>query len=166
MTLADVAAGDSVFIDANTLIYHCTLDPAHGPSCTDFLDRVGRGEVAGFVSTHVLAEVAHRLMVLEAAKALAKPQGSMVKYLKKHPAEIQRLTGFRQAVTDLCASNLTILTTPGHLIPTMTALSQQFGLLTNDALIVAVMQAQGLSKIASNDPDFDRVTWLTRYAPA
>ncbi len=57
MTLADLAAGDSVFVDANTLIYHCTLDPAHGPACTDLLDRIGRGELAGFVSTHVLAEV-------------------------------------------------------------------------------------------------------------
>ena len=39
------------------------------------------------------------------------------------------------------------------------------GLLTNDGLIVAVMQAHGLTKIASNDADFDRVPGLTRYAP-
>ena len=48
----------------------------------------------------------------------------------------------------------------------MTALSQQIGLLTNDALIVAVMRANGLTKIASNDADFDRVPGITRYAPA
>jgi predicted nucleic acid-binding protein len=45
------------------------------------------------------------------------------------------------------------------------ALSQQLGLLTNDALIVALMQANGLTKIASHDADFDRVPGLTRYAP-
>jgi predicted nucleic acid-binding protein len=39
-------------------------------------------------------------------------------------------------------------------------------LLTGDALIVAVMQAHGLSHLASNDTDFDRVPGLTRYAPA
>jgi predicted nucleic acid-binding protein len=33
-------------------------------------------------------------------------------------------------------------------------------------LIVAVMQAHGLTKIASNDTDFDRVPGLMRYAPA
>jgi predicted nucleic acid-binding protein len=44
-------------------------------------------------------------------------------------------------------------------------LSQQNGLLSNDALIVAVMQAHGLSKIVSNDADFDRVPGITRYAP-
>jgi len=33
-------------------------------------------------------------------------------------------------------------------------------------LIVAVMQANGLTNLASNDADFDRVPGLTRYAPA
>jgi predicted nucleic acid-binding protein len=30
---------------------------------------------------------------------------------------------------------------------------------------VAVMQANGLTKLASNDADFDRVPGITRYAP-
>jgi len=38
-------------------------------------------------------------------------------------------------------------------------------LLSNDALIVAVMQANGLANLASNDADSDRVPGLTRYAP-
>jgi predicted nucleic acid-binding protein len=33
-------------------------------------------------------------------------------------------------------------------------------------LIVAIMQANGLTKLASNDTNFDRVPGLTRYAPA
>jgi predicted nucleic acid-binding protein len=45
-------------------------------------------------------------------------------------------------------------------------LSQQTGLLSNDALIVAVMQNHGLTNLASHDADFDRVAGLTRYAPA
>jgi predicted nucleic acid-binding protein len=38
-------------------------------------------------------------------------------------------------------------------------------LLTNDALTVTVMQANGLTKVAGADSDFDRVPGLTRYAP-
>lgn len=34
-----------------------------------------------------------------------------------------------------------------------------------DAKIVAVMQHHGLTDLASNDADFDRVPWITRYAP-
>ena len=46
------------------------------------------------------------------------------------------------------------------------AQGQQIGLLTNDGLIVAVMQTNGLSKLASSDADFDGVPGITRYAPA
>ena len=52
------------------------------------------------------------------------------------------------------------------LVEAATSISQQYELLTGDALIVAVMQQQGLTNIASVDADFDRVTGLVRYAPA
>jgi predicted nucleic acid-binding protein len=54
---------------------------------------------------------------------------------------------------------------PPDLLDAAAGISQAFGLLTNDALIVAVMQANSLSYLASNDADFDRVPGLTRYAP-
>ena len=39
------------------------------------------------------------------------------------------------------------------------------GLLSNDALIVAVMEANGLSDLTSSDMEFDRFPWLTRDEP-
>jgi predicted nucleic acid-binding protein len=166
MTFADLVAGDSVFVDANTLIYHCSIDPTWGLACTNLLDRVGLGEITAFTSTHVLLEVCHRLMALEAARALGKPQGPMAKFLKGHLDEVRRLTGFRQAIDDLCIGQLRLLTTSPAMVPTIAALCQQIGLLTNDAAVVAIMQSNGLSKLASNDADFDRVPGITRYAPA
>jgi predicted nucleic acid-binding protein len=44
-------------------------------------------------------------------------------------------------------------------------LSRQYGLLTNDALVIALMQDQGLTYLASNDADFDRIPGIIRYAP-
>jgi predicted nucleic acid-binding protein len=55
---------------------------------------------------------------------------------------------------------------PPSLLGAAVVISQQSGLLTIDALIVAVMQANGLTRIASHDSDFDRVPGLTHYAPA
>ncbi|HET6879328.1 MAG TPA: PIN domain-containing protein, partial [Pirellulales bacterium] len=50
--------------------------------------------------------------------------------------------------------------------PSATALvSQQYGLLSGDAMIVAVMQHYGLTNLATHDDDFDRVPWLNRDAP-
>lgn len=51
------------------------------------------------------------------------------------------------------------------LVATAAAVSQQHGLLSNDALIVAAMQTHGLTNLASADADFDRVPGITRYAP-
>jgi hypothetical protein len=76
------------------------------------------------------------------------------------------LTSFRQAIEDLCIGRLQILAIAPAMVPTSAALSQQIGLLSNDAAVVAIMQCSGLTRIASNDPDFDRVPGLTRYAPA
>jgi predicted nucleic acid-binding protein len=165
MTFADLQAGDSIFVDANTLVYHCTLDPTHGPACTDLLDQIGHGVITGFTSTHILSEVAHRLMTLEASRLLGRPLTGMAYYLNTHPAEIQRLSSFRKAIEDLSIGSLRILIIPTALVVTAAAVSQQVGLLTNDALVVAIMQANGLTKLASNDIDFDRVPGLTRYAP-
>ena len=44
-------------------------------------------------------------------------------------------------------------------------MSQQHGLLSNDALVLAMMQESGLSQLASHDTDFDRVQSITRFAP-
>jgi predicted nucleic acid-binding protein len=60
---------------------------------------------------------------------------------------------------------LTILSVTGTQASRAADFSRQHGLLTNDALIVAVMQDHGLTHLASNDADFDRVPGITRYAP-
>jgi hypothetical protein len=39
MIFADLAAGDSVFLDANTFIYHFGPDPALGPPCSQLPPR-------------------------------------------------------------------------------------------------------------------------------
>ncbi len=47
-----------------------------------------------------------------------------------------------------------------------TRLSRQHGLLINDALILVVMQSHGLTNLASEDADFDRVPAIPRYGSA
>ena len=40
MTLADIAAGTTVFVDANILVFAPANHPTHGAACDAFLDRV------------------------------------------------------------------------------------------------------------------------------
>jgi predicted nucleic acid-binding protein len=119
----------------------------------------------GYSSTHVLSEVAHRLMTLEDITRFGWRAGNIGNQLRTHPTEVAKLTSFRLAIERILQSNLQVLTVPPALLATGAALSQQIGLLTNDGLIVALMQANGLTRLASHDADFDRVPGLTRYAP-
>ena len=58
-----------------------------------------------------------------------------------------------------------VLPVTGSQVSLAADLSRNFGLLTNDALVISVMRHQGLTHLASHDADFDRVPRLTRYAP-
>jgi predicted nucleic acid-binding protein len=62
MIFPDIPAGCAVFLDANVLVYYFVPDPVFGPACRDLLDRIFRGEIAGFTSSDFLGNVAHRLM--------------------------------------------------------------------------------------------------------
>jgi predicted nucleic acid-binding protein len=44
-------------------------------------------------------------------------------------------------------------------------LSRKHGLLSGDALVLAVMQHHELTSLASGDADLDRAPGITRYAP-
>jgi predicted nucleic acid-binding protein len=166
VTFADLVVGDAVFVDANLLTYHFQPHPTWGSLCTDLLRRIENHELVGFTSTHVLSEVSHRLMTIEANTLLGWPFAGIGNRLRTNPAEVRKLTAFRQAIERVLQSKLQVVTITPPLLAAGALLSQQIGLLTNDGLIVAVMQANSLSKLASSDSDFDRVPGITRYAPA
>jgi len=104
-------------------------------------------------------------MTIEVADRLSRPLTGMANWLRRHPSEVQQCKSHRQAIDELAAIPLTILPVNGAHVSRAADLSIQFGLLTNDALIVAVMQDNGLNTLASLDADFDRVSGITRYAP-
>jgi predicted nucleic acid-binding protein len=165
MTFADLPAAAMVFLDANVIVYHFSRHTRYGTACTDLLDRIARQELIGCTSSHVLSEAAHRLMTLEAIDRYGWPYAGIAQRLRKHPSEVQALVRFRQAIDEVPRFGIQVLAVPPALIQVATERSQQYGLLHNDALIVAVMQANGLTNLASEDADFDRVPGLTRYAP-
>src|SRR3954453_12452652 len=165
VTFDNIPAGLAVFLDANCLVYDATFDPTYGPACKRLLERIENKELSGYTSVAVVAEMAHRLMTIEVANRLSRPLTGMANWLRRHPAEVQQCASHRRAIDELAAIPLNILAVNGSLVSRAADLSIQFGLLTNDALIVAVMQNNGLNALASLDADFDRVSGITRYTP-
>jgi predicted nucleic acid-binding protein len=140
MTFADIPAGATLFLDANTFVYHYSQHP-------------------------VLALPGTDLMVLEAATVLGWTGTGITGRLRRHPQEIQKLTRFQTSVRAIAGFGIKIVAVSAPLVEAATNTSRQAGLLSGDALIVAGMQREGLSQIASDDADFDRVPGLVRYAP-
>jgi predicted nucleic acid-binding protein len=129
MIFADLQAGESVFVDANTLTYHFQPHAVFGPACTQFLQRIENQELIGFTSTHVLSELAHRLMTIEASISFGWPFVGIGNRLRTHPTEVQKLKACRLAIDRILQGNLQILTVSPAMLGTAALLSQRIGLL-------------------------------------
>ena len=165
MTFSDIPAGESVFVDANTLIYHFAGDPNYGPACRDFLQRIENQELRGVTSAHVLGEVSHRIMTLEAINRFGWPVKGIAVRLRKHRSEIPQLQVARQAIATISKLGIDVIATTQQLVELACSLCSQHELLMNDGLVVAVMQMNSLIHLASRDSDFDRVAGIVRYSP-
>ena len=166
MTLDQVPAGARVLIDANILVYHFQPHPAFGPICARLIERIERQDIDGFTSASLLGEVAHRLMVIEAGALPGWGGAKVLNRLKQQPAVVQQLTRFQTAVETVLQSRIQLLAIAGALASAAATLSRQHGLLTNDAVILALMHHHNFGLLASHDAHFDRVPGITRYAPA
>jgi predicted nucleic acid-binding protein len=165
MNFVAVPSGESLFIDANVFIYAFGPEPSFGPPSMDLLQRVEQNDVDGYISSHVLHDVAHRLMTLEACQTFGWPYSGIGQRLRRHPSEIQKLHKFRQALDEILAIGVQILPVSADDVILAGDLSCVHGLLSGDALILAVMHRCSLTHIASSDADFDRVSGITRYGP-
>src|SRR5438874_13506236 len=101
MIFADLATGTPVFLDANSLVYHFIPHPAFGAASTALIERIDRKDLMGYTSSHVLGEMAHRLMTTEAGAVFGWPAQGIAVRLRKHPAEVQRLGRYRQALDEI-----------------------------------------------------------------
>lgn len=152
-----------VFLDANCLVYAATSDPQYGAACKQLLHQIDKKIIQGCTSAHALGDLSHRLMTIEASLKFGRPMTGIANWLRRHPGELQQLSQYRQSLDDLQAIPIAVLPVMGALISRAADFSRQYGLLTNDALIVAIMQDHALTHLASMDADFDRVPGITRY---
>jgi predicted nucleic acid-binding protein len=165
MTFAAIPAGESVFIDANVFVYEFTPHATFGPSSRDLLKRVEVGDLKGYTSSHALHDAAHRLMTLEACRTFGWPYSGIVRRLCRSPLEVQKLQGFQAAVDRVPAIGVQVLSVSVEHVLLAARLSKAHGLLSGDALVLAMMQSHGIRHLASGDADFDRVPGITRYSP-
>ena len=162
-TLDRIPAGSGVFVDSTIFIYHFT---GASSDCRDFLARCEGGELRGMTSVVVLAETAHRLMMVEAVvRGLITP-GNVAKKLRARPAIVRRLTAYRDQIERIPLMGIDVAPLELGTLLRSADLRQRHGLLTNDSLVVAAAAEGGVGALASADRDFGRVPELKVYRPA
>ena len=134
-------------------------------ACTAFLRRVESGELHGVTSVVILAEVAHRLMVLDAIRTFSFPARTAVKQLKEHPELVRQLSLYKVATERVFAFNIRVESVTATHLRTAQQFSTDHGLLTNDSLTAAFMQSQSVMDLASNDPDFLTIPGFSVWRP-
>jgi predicted nucleic acid-binding protein len=161
----DVPAGTTVFFDANILHYALVPTTPFSELVYPLMDRLSAGEITGVVSVQVLADVQHKTMMSLLASQFQLSRIKLVGWAKKHPAELRTLTGLSEAIQLLRSAAVKVLPLDAAALDEAARISTQYGLLTNDAVIVALMERHGISNLATNDDDFDRVPGITVWKP-
>ena len=145
------------------LIYHAVESR---PTCALLLHRIAAREIHGYTSTVVLGEVFHRLMLTELAIAFRLPTTrAALNLARRHPEHLTVLTVAQAFLARIPTLRLRVLPVRWREIALAMDVSRRYGLLTNDALIIATMQTHRLTHLASNDADFRHVPAITLWRP-
>ena len=166
MFLSDIEDGTNIFIDANIFVYHFSANSRFNLSCTDFLERIEKGKIHGITSASVVYEVAHRIMMEEAILTLPDLKAKdIIKYLKTHADTVKNLLMNRQIPNKIVAIGVEIIPIDIRGIEKSQQMKAQYGVLSNDALVLQVMKDFNILLLASNDSDFEKVDFITLYKP-
>jgi len=162
MKLEDLPSGARIFVDANILIYHFS---GISLECRAFLQRCESRQVEAFTGVHILLEITHRLMVLEALQKGLITGGQPARKLKEQPEIIKSLRAYNQSVRQIPRLRIRVRTITSAIVRASETIRMQEGLMTNDSVTVALMRMMGLIDIATADADFDNVSHIRVYQP-
>lgn len=160
MRFEEIAPGQAVFVDANVFLYHLT---GRSQACRDLLARFEAGEVQGLTGTHVVLEVLHRLMMLEAVQRALVSPGNVARRLKEHPEVVRLLSEYARHAGRISDMGIRVLPIDGELVRSSHEVRTRTGLLVHDSISVTMMEQQGMTVIATQDKDFLRVDGLQVY---
>lgn len=157
--------GTHCFVDANIFCYHLVNTPPLSDACSNFFERMERREVAGCSSVVAMAEAVHKVMLAEAVARYGLEPRALAHRLQQRSELIAGLSEHHKVVALVRALNIHAEAVTLALMERAAHLSTQHRLLTNDALILAVMEKLDVTHLATNDDNFDSVPDITVWKP-
>lgn len=169
MLLSDFTGKERIFIDANIFIYNALDDPTYAEACSDFLRLVEKNKIKGVITPHIMDEVLFKILVAEASQHIEKFNIPNLKKELKNASfssmVYKPVKEYSDYLTELTYGGLEILTVDAVLVEKSIDLGRRYGLLTTDAIHLSTVEQYGISNIATNDSDFERVKSINIYKP-
>jgi len=163
LTLDEIVSGTRVFVDAPVFIYHFTGVSAESKR---FLERCESADLDGLTSSVVLAEVAHRLMMLEAVADGRVTPGNVAKKLREKPDVVRQLHRYQDQIAKISLMSVDVVAVDAGTVLRSAEIRSKHGLLVNDSLVVTSALDHGAAALASADRDFARVPGLPLHRPS
>ena len=162
MTLDQITQNDIVLIDANIILYALRDKSAQ---CKRLIRRCVERDVYGVITSHILAEISHRLMIAEAYEYGWISGSNPARRLAEQPERVKVLIRYEQAVKNLLATGIRLERLEKEDFLTMLRVQRDSGLLTNDALLIACAERLRVQAIASADQHLSTVRGIILYSP-
>ncbi|NQE52191.1 tRNA(fMet)-specific endonuclease VapC [ANME-1 cluster archaeon GoMg3.2] len=110
-------------------------------------------------------ETVHKLSIIELSTKLKKKPALIIALVKKDPSLLDNLVAPFLAAENIMNMNLEIVNLLVPMFVVVLESMKRYRLMSNDAIHVATMKKRGITDIATNDPDFERVNWLKVWKP-
>ena len=161
--LRSIRGGAWVAVDTNILIY---ANQRRSPECVGFLERCASGELQGVVPAPMVAELVHALMLIEARENNWIERANPARALSARPDLVRRLTRYEARTREFFGIGLR--TEPVGTADFLEAMriQKEAGLLTNDALLLAVARRLNCDAVASADRAIAQAPGFAVFAPS
>ena len=163
---SSIPSSEKVLFDTNIFIYSALDHPKYGDFCTHLIYSVESGEIIGCVPTIVLNELLHRLMIAEVIKrGTARNTRDAIEVLRRDRSVIPSLDICWDELDRIFEMRFVILEEKFETFKESVSISRRYSLLAKDAYIVSFAKSYGITNIATNDSDFERVDWIKVWKP-
>lgn len=163
MNLDDIPAGSLCVVDTNVLIY---AEQGMSPQAQRFVRRCSSGELKGVLPQTVWQELTHKLMLAEAMMRGLTSGGNPASRLASRPEAVRSLSLYRAKISSLIDLGFGF---EPCLLDDLTgrafALQEEYGLLTNDAVVLAVALRLKADALVSGDKGFQGIMGINLYTP-
>ena len=157
--LTDIGSKILVFVDSNIFTYFLLEDRRYFAHVRLFFERINEGNLSAFINNIVFTEALFNFVKAKIIVSENIRGSDFIRVVKSHPKVITEVD--ISPVLELFGlPNLIVLDLSSEAIKGIEEIHLRYGLLSNDAYHLLTMKHYGISDIATNDSDFERVEWI------